>query len=193
MFLEKGINILNFQPFLKHNQSFFLRMQLQEAKDKFIQCWGTLGSSWGINRTMAQIHSLLLISKETLCAEEIMSALNISRGNANMNLRALIDWGLVRKEHKPGERKEYFVAEKDIWEVTRRIMAERKKRELEPVIRVLDEVSRVEGGKNDEEVQEFREVVMTLKEFVAKLDRLSDLVSRSDRNWFYRTLMKVLG
>ncbi|MCL4106395.1 UNVERIFIED_CONTAM: hypothetical protein GTU68_003556 [Idotea baltica] len=142
---------------------------------------------------MAQIHSLLLISKETLSAEEIMSALNISRGNANMNLRALIDWGLVRKEHKPGERKEYFIAEKDIWEVTRRIMSERKKRELEPVIRVLDEVSKVEGAKNDAEVQEFREVVTTLKEFVAKLDRLSDLVSRSDRNWFYRTLMKVLG
>lgn len=168
-------------------------MQLQEAKDKFIQCWGTLGSSWGINRTMAQIHSLLLISKETLSAEEIMSDLNISRGNANMNLRALIDWGLVRKEHKPGERKEYFIAEKDIWEVTRRIMSERKKRELEPVIRILDEVSKVEGAKNDAEVQEFRKVIMTLKEFVAKLDRLSDLISRSDRNWFYRTLMKVLG
>ena len=168
-------------------------MQLQEAREKFIQCWGTLGSSWGINRTMAQIHSLLLVSNEALSAEEVMSALNISRGNANMNLRALIDWGLVRKEHKSGERKEFFVAEKDIWEVTRRIMAERKKRELEPVIRVLDEVSRVEGDKDDEEVIEFRNMVMTLKEFVGKLDRLSDLVSRSDRNWFYRTLMKVLG
>ncbi len=168
-------------------------MQFQEAKERFIQCWGTLGSSWGINRTMAQIHSLLLINNEPLSAEEIMSSLNISRGNANMNLRALIDWGLVYKEHKPGERKEFFVAEKDIWEVTRRIMAERKKRELEPVIRVLDEVSRVEGDFNNQKVQEFKEVVMTIKEFVAKLDRLSDLVSRSDRNWFYRTLMKVLG
>ncbi len=142
---------------------------------------------------MAQIHSLLLISNEALSAEDVMSSLKISRGNANMNLRALIDWGLVRKEHKSGERKEFFVAEKDIWEVTRRIMAERKKRELEPVIRVLDEVSRVEGDNNDEEIIEFRNMIMTLKEFVAKLDRLSDLVSRSDRNWFYRTLMKVLG
>lgn len=168
-------------------------MQLQEARERFIQCWGTLGSSWGINRTMAQIHSLLLISNEALSAEDVMSSLKISRGNANMNLRALIDWGLVRKEHKSGERKEFFVAEKDIWEVTRRIMAERKKRELEPVIRVLDEVSRVEGDNNDEEIIEFRNMIMTLKEFVAKLDRLSDLVSRSDRNWFYRTLMKVLG
>lgn len=168
-------------------------MQLEEARQKFIQSWGTLGSSWGINRTMAQIHSLLLISKESLSAEEVMSALNISRGNANMNLRALIDWGLVRKEHRSGERKEFFVAEKDIWEVTRRIMAERKKRELEPVIRVLDEVSRVEGDRNDQDVKEFIETVTTIKEFVAKLDRLSDLVSRSDRGWFYKTLMKVLG
>ena len=70
-------------------------MTIQEGRDKFIQSWGALGTSWGINRTMAQIHALLLISPEPLCAEEIMEALQISRGNANMNLRALMDWGLV--------------------------------------------------------------------------------------------------
>ena len=102
-------------------------MQLDEAKDKFIQAWGSLGSNWGINRTMAQVHALLLITPESLSADEIMGALNISRGNANMNIRALIDWGLVQKELKSGERKEFFVAEKDIWEVARRVMLERKK------------------------------------------------------------------
>lgn len=168
-------------------------MELEEARDRFVQGWGTLGSSWGINRTMAQIHSLLLVTKAPLCAEEVMSILNISRGNANMNLRALIDWGLVRKEHKAGERKEYFVAEKDIWELARRVMAERKKRELEPVIRVLDEVSKVKGDDKDEEVVEFREMVSKIREFVDRLDRLSEMVARSDRNWFYKTLIKVLG
>ena len=73
-------------------------MNLEEAKNKFIQSWGTLGSQWGINRTMSQIHALLLVSAEPLSAEDVMEQLNISRGNANMNLRALMDWGLVTKE-----------------------------------------------------------------------------------------------
>jgi DNA-binding transcriptional regulator GbsR (MarR family) len=168
-------------------------MQLDEAKDKFVQSWGSLGTSWGINRTMAQIHSLLLITKKPLCAEDIMASLQISRGNANMNLRALIDWGLVRRELKPGERKEFFVAEKDIWEVARRVTAERKKRELEPVLRVLDEVSQVKGPKDDEEVAEFKEIISRIQDFVGKLDALTEKMTKSDRNWFFRTMMKLLG
>src|SRR6188768_1517131 len=105
-------------------------MELKEAKDKFLNAWGTLGTSWGINRTMAQIHALLLISDSELTTEEIMEDLNISRGNANMNIRALMDWGLVHKKIKQGERKEYFVSEGDIWEIARLIARERRKREL---------------------------------------------------------------
>ena len=86
-------------------------MQLDEAKEKFTQSWGTLGSSWGINRTMAQIHALLLVTNKPLCAEDIMASLQISRGNANMNLRALMDWGLVHKEFKTGERREFFTGD----------------------------------------------------------------------------------
>src|SRR5438046_438408 len=108
-------------------------MKYNEAKDKFIQVWGKLGSSWGINRTMAQVHALLLISPEPLSDEDIMEELKISRGNANMNLRELINWGLVEKEHVKGERREFFSAEKDIWKVAMQIAKERKKRELEPV------------------------------------------------------------
>ena len=97
-------------------------MKFQEGKDKFIQAWGTLGSEWGVNRTMAQIHALLLISSEALSAQEIMDELQISLGNANMNLRALISWGLVYKQLKPGERKDFFIAEKDMWSVMKKIM-----------------------------------------------------------------------
>ena len=168
-------------------------MQLEEAKERFISSWGTLGSSWGINRTMAQIHSLLLITKSPLCAEEVMSALQISRGNANMNLRALIDWGLVYREHKSGERKEFFVAEKDIWEVARRVMMERKRREIEPVIRVLEEVSQIQEEGNEEEVLEFKEMIRKISEFVEKIDKLSEKLGRSDRNWFFRSIMKILN
>ncbi len=73
-------------------------MEWQEGKDKFLQSWGTLGTSWGINRTMAQIHALMMISPNALSADEVMEELQISRGNANMNIRALMDWGLVYKE-----------------------------------------------------------------------------------------------
>ena len=103
-------------------------MNLAEGKEKFIQSWGALGSNWGINRTMAQIHALLLIAPQALSADEIMEELKISRGNANMNLRALIDWRLVYRELKTGERKEYFVAEKDMWEVVKNIIVQRKKK-----------------------------------------------------------------
>ncbi|MGB0932176.1 MAG: GbsR/MarR family transcriptional regulator, partial [Chitinophagales bacterium] len=108
-------------------------MTLQEGKEQFIQTWGALGSKWGINRTMAQVHALLLVSPEALTASEVKETLAISMGNANMNLRALIDWGLIRKEHKLGHRKEYYYAEKDVWKVAQQIIAGRKKRELTPI------------------------------------------------------------
>jgi len=87
-------------------------MEFKEAKNKYIQTWGALGSQWGINKTMAQIHALLMISIEPLSIEEIMDELQISRGNTSMNIRALIDWGIVFKESKSGERKEFFTAER---------------------------------------------------------------------------------
>jgi DNA-binding transcriptional regulator GbsR (MarR family) len=168
-------------------------MQLEDARERFVQSWGSLASSWGINRTMAQIHSLLLISKKSLSAEDVMASLQISRGNANMNLRALIDWGLVRRELRSGERKEFFVAEKDIWEIARRVTAERKKRELEPILRVLEEVSHVKGPKDDEEIAEFREMISRIHDFVGKVDAVTDKMTKSDRNWFFRTVMKLMS
>ena len=83
-------------------------MALEKAKKKFIQSWASLGSNWGINKTMAQIHALFLISEEPLSTEDVMESLQISRGNTNMNIRPLIDWGLLYKEFKVGERREFF-------------------------------------------------------------------------------------
>ena len=165
-------------------------MTLKEGKERFIQSWGALGSSWGINRTMAQIHALLLIAPESLSAEEIMEELQISRGNANMNIRALIDWGLVFKELKPGERKEFFVAEKDMWEVVKNIIIQRKKRELEPMLRVLDEISSVDP--ESAEAEEFIEVIREIKLFSNKADSTLDTLVKSDSNWFVGTFMKMI-
>lgn len=165
-------------------------MTLEEGKEQFIQSWGTLGSSWGVTRTMAQIHALLLVSKEPLSAEDIMEALQVSRGNANMNIRALINWGLAHKKLKSGERKEYFVAEKDMWVVVKNIIEQRKKRELEPMLKVLEDISQVEG--KDEEVEEFRKVVMDIQLFSNKADSALDSLVHSDSNWFVGTFMKLI-
>ena len=165
-------------------------MKLNEAQDKFIQSWSQLGSSWGINKTMAQIHALLLIAPEALSAEDIMEKLVISRGNTNMNVRALIDWGLVYKKHKPGERMEFFYAEKDISKVARFIAKERRKREIEPVVALMDELSHTDIG-NSLEAEEFTKVTRDIHKFTAKVDNLVDRFSKSDENWFYATLLKL--
>ena len=90
---------------------------------------------------MAQIHALLIISPDPLTADEIMEELQMSRGNVNMNVRALMDWGIVTKENKVGDRKDYFVADKDVWELARQVSRERRKREIEPIIKVLNQVA----------------------------------------------------
>lgn len=169
----------------------FVTMEYQEGKQKFIQAWGTLGSNWGINRTMAQVHALLLISAEPLCAETIMEELQISRGNANMNIRALIDWGLVFKELKPGQRKEFFVAEKDMWEIVKKVIQQRKKKELEPVLKVLEEVSAV-NPEDSIESAEFEKVIRDITMFASKADAALDNLSKADQNWFVGTFLKMI-
>ena len=127
-------------------------MNYEEAKINFIQTWGSLGTQWGINKTMAQIYALLFVSIRSLSMEEIMDELNISRGNASMNLRGLIDWGIVFKEFKSGERKEYFRAEKNIDELIITIAKERSKREIKPALKVLQKVSSMQNKNNEDEI-----------------------------------------
>jgi DNA-binding transcriptional regulator GbsR (MarR family) len=167
-------------------------MNYKEAKQQFLQTWGKLGSEWGINRTMAQVHALLLISPDALSAEEIMEELNISRGNVNMNVRELIDWDLVTKVLVPGERKEFFTAEKDIWEIAKRVAKERKRREIEPVLKVLDQLSKVEGDKKYKKVKEFSERITQLNDFVSKMDKSVDTMLKADESWFFGTIIKMI-
>ncbi len=110
----------------------------REAMERFIVFWGDMASSWGINRTMAQIHALLLCSDDPLDTDTIMQRLRISRGNANMNLRSLVGWNLIRKMHLPGERKDYYAAEKDVWEITAQVLRERERREIQPVLHQIE-------------------------------------------------------
>jgi len=168
-------------------------MELNEAKDKFIQQWGSLGSKWGINRTMAQIHALFLITENLLSAEEVMGILKISRGNVNMNIRTLMDWGLVYKEYQTGERKEFFRGEKDIWKVTQRVMKVRQRQELDPMLNVLAELQVVKADKkNKEEVEAFTKQIAAIKSFAELADGSLTKISASEENWFLKVFMKFM-
>jgi DNA-binding transcriptional regulator GbsR (MarR family) len=166
-------------------------MKLTEAKQQFISSWGAFGTHWGINRTMAQIHALLLISPDPLTQDDIMEELNISRGNTNMNIRELINWGLVERVILPGERKEYFTAEKDIWKVVKQIVKERKKRELEPMMQLLDKLEDVEGDKKDKKVKTFIDTVSSIKRLGLQADKTLDIMIKAEENWFVSNLMKI--
>ncbi len=166
-------------------------MKLTEAKQQFISSWGAFGTHWGINRTMAQIHALLLVSPDPLTQDDIMEELNISRGNTNMNIRELINWGLVERVLISGERKEYFSAEKDIWKVVKQIVKERKKRELEPMLQLLDKLEAVEGDKKDKEVKTFVDTISGIKKLGKQADKTLDTMIRAEESWFVGALMKV--
>ena len=166
-------------------------MKLTEAKQQFISSWGAFGTHWGINRTMAQIHALLLISPDPVTQDDIMEELNISRGNTNMNIRELINWGLVERVILPGERKEFFTAEKDIWKVVKQIVKERKKRELEPMMQLLDKLEDVEGDKKDKKVKTFVDTVSSIKRLGLQADKTLDVMIKAEENWFVSSLMKI--
>ncbi|NNE69650.1 MAG: hypothetical protein HKN29_04720 [Rhodothermales bacterium] len=146
----------------------------QEALNKFILFWGEMASNWGINRTMAQIHAFLYAQEEPADTDHIMERLQISRGNANMNLRSLVNWNLVRKVHLAGSRKDFFVAEKDVWEITLQIIRERERREIQPVMQQLQEcrellVGEVQGPCPDE-------LSTAERHFCERLDNLMKLM-----------------
>lgn len=166
-------------------------MKLIEAKQQFISSWGAFGTHWGINRTMAQIHALLLVSPDPLTQDDIMEELNISRGNTNMNIRELINWGLVERVLLTGERKEYFTAEKDIWKVVKQIVKERKKRELEPMLQLLDKLEEVEGDKRDKNVKAFVDTVSGIKKLGKQADKTLDTMIKAEESWFVGALMKI--
>lgn len=166
-------------------------MKLAEAKQQFIQSWGSLATQWGINKTMAQVHALLMATPGPLNQDEIMDQLSISRGNVNMNIRELINWGLVERVILPGERKEFFTAEKDVWKVARQVIKERKKRELDPLIKTLEQLQDIEGDKRDKEIKQFIDTVAGIQKFAQQADRTLDIMIKADENWFWGNMLKL--
>src|SRR3984893_17633377 len=111
--------------------------RLQQVEDEFVDLWDTMSSLWGISPTMARIHGLLYISGAALSTDDIMERLGISRGNVSMNLSKLVEWGLVRRVHKRGDRKEYYESLSDVWEMFTLVANQRKRREIDPILTTL--------------------------------------------------------
>lgn len=114
-------------------------MPLSPIDEKFVLHWGEMGTRWGINRTVAQVHALLFISPKPLHAEEIATTLTVARSNVSNSLRELQGWGIVRLAHVLGDRRDHFESVKDVWEIFRIVAQERKRREIDPTLRVLRE------------------------------------------------------
>lgn len=110
---------------------------LSPAASQFVESWGSLGVLWGLNRSMARIHALFLVTDEPVELDQVAKILNISRGNASMCLKELRNWGVIQRVHKPADRQDYYVAEPDVWTTFFRIAVERKKREFDPALNNL--------------------------------------------------------
>jgi DNA-binding transcriptional regulator GbsR (MarR family) len=143
---------------------------LGEARERFISLWGQMGTSWGIPRTMAQVHALLFISGRPMNTDEVMAGLGISRGNASMTLRSLVDWGIVSRSHRRGDRKEYFEAEQDVWKMFKTILEQRKKREIDPLLDAL------EACRQSTDRKSARKIDRSAAEIEAHNDRLDRLL-----------------
>ncbi len=159
-------------------------MNYKETQEEFIQLWGSLGSNWGISKAMAQIHALLLSVENPITTDEIMELLTMSRSNANLNVRALLDWGLIYKKSLAGDRKEYFIAEKDIWEVVIKIIKERRRREIEPVIKELKQISNFEATNFEE--KNFKNVLISITDNAEKLNSMANMVEQFDKLNFFK-------
>ncbi len=166
-------------------------MEYLEAKEKFISTWGSLGTLWGINKAMAQIQALLFISTKPLSMEDIMEDLKISRGNTSMNLRQLMDWGIVTKVLVSGERKEFFTTEKNVQELARIVAKERSRREIKPVIKVLEEVSSIKDN-GSAETKELIKQTKALKELTDDLDILMNKLVDQKQNWLTKSVFKLM-
>ena len=151
-----------------------------------------MSSSWGINRTMAQIHALLFVSGVPLEVNEIMDRLHISRGNASMNLRELMEWGLVRRFRRPGDRKDTYLSDTDPWQMFGRVVRERKRREIDPTADVIKEcVAMIPSDDKSEGAQTLKARLEALLEIFDMIDAAYQQIFKSEQSLHdLRTLMK---
>ena len=176
-----------------NNSDVSANLSLDEVRDNFISQWGAFGSHWGINRTMAQIHALLMTGLEALSTDEVMAKLSVSRGNAHTNLKELVSWGLVRIVVKKGDRKEYFDAERDVWKIFTIILRERQRREIDPALDLLRNCQEETKGLEGAEAEAFRNQVKELENFVSFARNLGNKVDKLSYGPAMKLAAKFLG
>lgn len=167
--------------------------RLEAAREEFVSQWGALGTQWGIPRTMAQIHALLMTATRPMSTDEVMEELEISRGNAHTNLKELVAWGLIRVVVKKGERREYFEAEKDVWQIFTTVAKERKRREISPALSVLHRCAEESREMETAEGKAFHEQMRQLEEFVGFASKVADKVSGMKHGFAVQLAAKLLG
>ena len=168
-------------------------MKYTDARKEMIQTWGQLSAQWGINRTVGQIHALLMISPQPMTSDQIMAELQVSRGNVSMSLRSLVEWGLVYKTYIPGDRKEYYSSEKDAWKMALQIAKERKRRELDPMIQSLNHLKVTETeNASQAEVEEINKMTSQILDVAMNIDKVLDIGIRSGGQSLVRKLINIL-
>lgn len=146
-----------------------------EAVEQFVMLWGDMASAWGINKTMSQIHALLYAESDPLDTDTIMDRLDISRGNANMNLHRLLEWDLIEKVHLQGKRKDFYIAEKDVWKIVSQIIKERQQREIAPIRENLEKtIETLESEEMNETSEAFKERIENYIEFLEMFERFTN-------------------
>ncbi len=169
---------------------------LLEAQDRFIALWGEMGTRWGVQRAMAEVHALLFIAGEPMAAEEIMTRLGISRGSASTCVRQLADWALVQCVKVRGDRREFHQAEQDVWKLFITILRARKRREFDPLMEQLASCKPSKGaGRRSDAYAQHNTRIDELLELLKVFESLSNAVSKSEKGFerAVKTLGKVLG
>lgn len=167
--------------------------KLKHARDEFVAQWGALGTQWGINRTMAQIHALLMTAPQAMTTDEVMEDLEISRGNAHTNLKELVAWGLIKVVVKKGERREFFEAEKDVWQIFTIVARERKRREIEPALAILSKCAEESSAIHTPEGKAFHDQMRALEDFVGFASKMSDRIASLKYGLAVQLATKLLG
>ena len=147
---------------------------LAEGRQEFIELWGDMGARWGVPRSMTELHALLYIVGAPMNTDEIMKQLSISRGNASMTLRTLLDWGIITRTHRPDDRKDYYIAEQDVWKLFATVARARKRRELEPLAARLKSLSLKSNADSTSDGVAHRERIESMLQFIIQFDGLSE-------------------
>ena len=166
--------------------------KLEDCKAEFINRWGVMGSQWGINRTMAQVHALLMISPDPLSTDQVMEELEISRGNAHTSLKELVGWNLLTILTKKGDRKEYFEAEKDVWGIFQAVTKERMRREIDPALQVLENCVEETKDLKGRDAEAFHNQMKDLADFVSLASSLGTKANSMAQSKAMQLALKII-